>query len=308
MIEVKNLSRKYGEKIAVNNISFSVERGKIWGFLGPNGAGKTTTMRILTGYLPPSSGKAFIAGYDVVEHPLKAKSHIGYLPEIPPLYNDMTVQGYIGFVAELKGMKGKSIKTAVGNAIEKTGLNSVKKRLIKNLSKGFRQRVGIAQAIVNNPDVLILDEPTIGLDPAQIIEIRELIKSLKEEHTVILSTHILPEVTQTCDGVVIINEGRLRAASSITELQKRFEENKGVYIETDPTLDSEQLKLVAGVKDVVKEGRGFRVFWDDDSIGEKSLFEYIKVKDIVLKEWKRVTPTLEDLYLRIVSSDKGGDK
>jgi ABC-2 type transport system ATP-binding protein len=306
MIEVKNLLRKYGEKIAVHNISFSVERGKIWGFLGPNGAGKTTTMRILTGYLPPTEGEAYIAGYDVVKYPLRAKTHIGYLPEIPPLYNDMTVRGYIGFVAELKGMKGKEKQRSVGAAIEKTGLESVKKRLIKNLSKGFRQRVGIAQAIVNDPDVLILDEPTIGLDPAQIIEIRELIKSLKENHTVILSTHILTEVTQTCDGVVIINEGQLRASGSISELREKFKEQKGIYLETVPPLETEQLNMISGIKAVEPDGNGYKIFWEDEQIGEKSLFEYIKTKDIVLKEWRIITPTLEDLYLKIVSSDKGG--
>ncbi len=306
MIEVKNLLRKYGEKIAVHNISFSVERGKIWGFLGPNGAGKTTTMRILTGYLPPTEGEAYIAGYDVVKYPLRAKTHIGYLPEIPPLYNDMTVKGYIGFVAELKGMKGKEKQRGVGAAIEKTGLAPVKKRLIKNLSKGFRQRVGIAQAIVNDPAVLILDEPTIGLDPAQIIEIRELIKSLKENHTVILSTHILPEVTQTCDGVVIINEGQLRAAGSISELQKKFKEQKGIYIKTEPALEMGQLQMVAGVKSVKADGNGYKIYWEDESLGEKALFEYVKVKDVLLKEWRIITPTLEDLYLKIVSSDKGG--
>ena len=308
MIEVNNLIRKYGEKVAVNNISFSVEKGKIWGFLGPNGAGKTTTMRILTGYLPPTEGSAKVAGFDITKEPLKAKKHIGYLPEIPPLYNEMTVKGYISFVAELKGVSGKEKKTAIGQAIEKAGLSAVAGRLIKNLSKGYRQRVGIAQAIVNNPDILILDEPTIGLDPAQIIEIRELIKSLRGEHTVILSTHILPEVTQTCDGVVIINEGQLRASGPLEEIQKKFSEENGIYLETEPEISEDELKGVDGIKDVLKSGNGYKLFWEDEEKGTKSLNEFIRSKSLNIKEWKRLSSTLEDIYLKIVASDKGGVK
>ncbi len=308
MIEVNNLTRKYGEKVAVNNISFSVEKGKIWGFLGPNGAGKTTTMRILTGYLPPTEGSAKVAGFDITKEPLKAKKHIGYLPEIPPLYNEMTVKGYISFVAELKGVSGKERKTAVGQAIEKAGLSAVAGRLIKNLSKGYRQRVGIAQAIVNNPDILILDEPTIGLDPAQIIEIRELIKSLRGEHTVILSTHILPEVTQTCDGVVIINEGQLRASGPLEEIQKKFSEENGIYLETEPEISEDELKGVDGIKDVLKSGNGYKLFWEDEEKGTKFLNEFIRSKSLNIKEWKRLSSTLEDIYLKIVASDKGGVK
>ncbi len=308
MIEVNNLTRKYGEKVAVNNISFSVEKGKIWGFLGPNGAGKTTTMRILTGYLPPTEGSAKVAGFDITKEPLKAKKHIGYLPEIPPLYNEMTVKGYISFVAELKGVSGKEKKTAIGQAIEKAGLSAVAGRLIKNLSKGYRQRVGIAQAIVNNPDILILDEPTIGLDPAQIIEIRELIKSLRGEHTVILSTHILPEVTQTCDGVVIINEGQLRASGPLEEIQKKFSEENGIYLETEPEISEDELKGVDGIKDVLKSGNGYKLFWEDEEKGTKSLNEFIRSKSLNIKEWKRLSSTLEDIYLKIVASDKGGVK
>jgi len=308
MIEVNNLTRKYGEKVAVNNISFSVEKGKIWGFLGPNGAGKTTTMRILTGYLPPTEGSAKVAGFNITKEPLKAKKHIGYLPEIPPLYNEMTVKGYISFVAELKGVSGKEKKTAIGQAIEKAGLSAVAGRLIKNLSKGYRQRVGIAQAIVNNPDILILDEPTIGLDPAQIIEIRELIKSLRGEHTVILSTHILPEVTQTCDGVVIINEGQLRASGPLEEIQKKFSEENGIYLETEPEISEDELKGVDGIKDVLKSGNGYKLFWEDEEKGTKSLNEFIRSKSLNIKEWKRLSSTLEDIYLKIVASDKGGVK
>ncbi len=308
MIEVNNLTRKYGEKVAVNRISFSVEKGKIWGFLGPNGAGKTTTMRILTGYLPPTEGSAKVAGFDITKEPLKAKKHIGYLPEIPPLYNEMTVKGYVNFVAELKGVPSKERKKAVSQAIEKAGLSSVAGRLIKNLSKGYRQRVGIAQAIVNNPDILILDEPTIGLDPAQIIEIRELIKSLKGEHTVILSTHILPEVTQTCDGVVIINEGQLRASGTLEEIQERFSEESGIYLETEPSLAVEELMNIEGIKEVISSGEGVKIFWEDEEKGNKNLNEFIRTKGLNINEWKRLTSTLEDIYLKIVASDKGGVK
>ena len=308
MIEVNNLTRKYGEKVAVNKISFSVEKGKIWGFLGPNGAGKTTTMRILTGYLPPTEGSAKVAGFDITKEPLKAKKHIGYLPEIPPLYNEMTVKGYVNFVAELKGVPSKERKKAVSQAIEKAGLSTVAGRLIKNLSKGYRQRVGIAQAIVNNPDILILDEPTIGLDPAQIIEIRELIKSLKGEHTVILSTHILPEVTQTCDGVVIINEGQLRASGTLEEIQERFSEESGIYLETEPSPVVEELMNIEGIKEVVSSEKGVKIFWDDEEKGNKNLNEFIRTKGLNINEWKRLTSTLEDIYLKIVASDKGGVK
>ncbi len=308
MIEVNNLTRKYGEKVAVNKISFSVEKGKIWGFLGPNGAGKTTTMRILTGYLPPTEGSAKVAGFDITKEPLKAKKHIGYLPEIPPLYNEMTVKGYVNFVAELKGVPSKERKKAVSQAIEKAGLSNVAGRLIKNLSKGYRQRVGIAQAIVNNPDILILDEPTIGLDPAQIIEIRELIKSLKGEHTVILSTHILPEVTQTCDGVVIINEGQLRASGTLEEIQERFSEESGIYLETEPSPVVEELMNIEGIKEVVSSEKGVKIFWDDEEKGNKNLNEFIRTKGLNINEWKRLTSTLEDIYLKIVASDKGGVK
>ena len=308
MIEVNNLTRKYGEKVAVNKISFSVEKGKIWGFLGPNGAGKTTTMRILTGYLPPTEGSAKVAGFDITKEPLKAKKHIGYLPEIPPLYNEMTVKGYVNFVAELKGVPSKERKKAVSQAIEKAGLSTVAGRLIKNLSKGYRQRVGIAQAIVNNPDILILDEPTIGLDPAQIIEIRELIKSLKGEHTVILSTHILPEVTQTCDGVVIINEGQLRASGTLEEIQEKFSEESGIYLETEPSPVVEELRNIEGIKEVVSSEKGVKIFWEDEEKGNKNLNEFIRTKGLNINEWKRLTSTLEDIYLKIVATDKGGVK
>ncbi|MBE0711740.1 MAG: ABC transporter ATP-binding protein, partial [Candidatus Aminicenantes bacterium] len=230
MIEVQELTKKYGELVAVRDLTFKVETGRIWGLLGPNAAGKTTTMRILTGYLPATSGRATVAGFDVFNEPDAVKKSIGYLPEVVPLYVDMTVSGYLGFVAEIKQVPASKRKAAIGRVIESAGLKDVSRRLIKNISRGFKQRVGIAQAMIHDPKVLVLDEPTIGLDPAQIREIRELIKGLRGEHTILLSTHILPEVTQVCDGVVIINQGRLMASGSLEDLAASFERNDGVIL------------------------------------------------------------------------------
>ncbi len=220
MIEVRGLTKKYGTFTAVDDISFTVQKGQILGFLGPNGAGKTTTMRILTGYLPPTSGTALVAGYDVQEQSMEVRKRIGYLPESPPLYNDMTVREYVDFCAALKGVPGSKREEAVSATLEKCGLEDRVNQLIGTLSKGYRQRTGLAQALVHDPEVLILDEPTIGLDPAQIIEIRELIKGLAGNHTVILSTHILPEVSVTCQAVAIIHQGKLCAADSLENLTR----------------------------------------------------------------------------------------
>ncbi len=220
MIEVRDLVKRYGDHVAVDGISFSVGKGEILGFLGPNGAGKTTTMRVLTCYQPPTSGTVEVCGFDVEKDPDEIKKRIGYLPEVPPLYNEMTPESYLAFVARLKGVPSKEVKERVDWACSRCGLDDVRKRLIQNLSKGYKQRVGLAQAIIHKPEVLILDEPTIGLDPKQIREIRELIKELGKEHTIILSTHILPEVTMTCDKVVIINRGKIAAQGSLEELTK----------------------------------------------------------------------------------------
>lgn len=218
MIEVRNLCKAFGERTVVSNLSFSVGKGEILGFLGPNGAGKTTTMRMLTCFKPPTSGTATICGFDIVEQPLEVKKRIGYLPEHPPLYLEMTPASYLQFCAEIKRVPRPEIEERVEWALGRCGLGEVRERLIGNLSKGFRQRVGLAQAILAKPEVLILDEPTIGLDPRQIREIRELIKELGREHTIILSTHILPEVTMTCAQVVIINRGRIAASGPIASL------------------------------------------------------------------------------------------
>jgi len=209
MIEVQQLTKRYGELTAINNISFSVASGQILGFLGPNGSGKTTTMRIITGFMPASSGTVKVAGFDIFDDSFEARKRIGYLPENPPLYNDMTVASYLRFVAKIKGMRKADIADALDRVLHRCGLSSVIDRVTGHLSKGFRQRVGLAQAIIHNPQVLVLDEPTVGLDPQQIIEIRSLIKELAGAHTVVLSTHILPEVAQVCEKVVIISSGRV---------------------------------------------------------------------------------------------------
>ena len=232
MIEVENLTKSYAQSRAVNDISFKVEKGEILGFLGPNGAGKTTTMRILTGYLPATSGTARVAGFDVFEQSMEVRKRIGYLPETPPLYTDMSVSDYLAFVARIKGVASGDLASRVEAAMKMTNVSDHKDQLIKHLSRGYRQRVGIAQAVVHNPDVVILDEPTVGLDPNQIKEVRRLIKSLAGEHTIILSTHILPEVEVTCDRVVIIDKGRIAAIDTTANLTRQF---KG----------SERIKLVA---------------------------------------------------------------
>jgi len=231
MITVKDLTKKYARTTAVDQISFSVEKGQIVGFLGPNGAGKTTTMRILTCFLPPTSGTAMVAGIDVLEQPLEVKKRIGYLPEAPPLYQEMETNAYLKFVGNLKGLRGTELRQRVDYVIERCAIGDARTKLLGKLSKGYRQRVGLAQAIIHNPDVLILDEPTAGLDPKQINETRDLIRSLAGDHTIILSTHILPEVEQTCQQVIIINRGKLVATDSVHNLQNRARGAESVLVE-----------------------------------------------------------------------------
>ena len=231
MIEVQNLTKRYRDRSAIEDLSFSVNEGEILGFLGPNGAGKSTTMKILTGFLPPSAGMARVAGFDVFEQPLEVKRRIGYLPETPPLYPEMTVRGYLKFVASLKRLPGRGLKAEVERVAGLTGVAEVMDRVIQNLSKGYKQRVGIAQALLGSPPVLILDEPTEGLDPTQRAEIRALIKSLAGKHTLILSTHILPEVTMTCEKVLIINQGKMVAYDEIRKLASVHGQSESVSLE-----------------------------------------------------------------------------
>jgi ABC-2 type transport system ATP-binding protein len=254
VIEVQHLTKRYGRVTAVQDISFRVERGEILGFLGPNGAGKTTTMRVLTGYMPPTEGKAIVAGFDVFEQPIEAKRRIGYLPETPPLYPDMTVAEYLGFVARVKGVPAGEREPRIRSVMARTRIADMADRLCSKLSKGYRQRVGLAQAIIHNPDVLVLDEPTAGLDPKQIIETRQLIKELAGAHTIILSTHILPEVAQTCTRVVIINKGHVVAVDTPENLTARLRGSETMYVQVEANgADvSHALAGIAGVSRVAE--------------------------------------------------------
>ncbi len=307
MIEVQDLTKKYGELTAVRNLSFKVEKGMIWGLLGPNAAGKTTTMRILTGYLPATDGKASVAGFDVFDQPDEVKKAIGYLPEVVPLYPDMTVTSYLDFVAEIKQVPSSKRKEAVGRAVNSASLETVKNRLIKNISRGFKQRVGIAQAMIHDPHVLILDEPTIGLDPAQIIEIRELIRKFKGDRTVMLSTHILAEVTQVCDGVVIINEGRLMASGSLEDLTASFRDKDGVILKVRRGGEeaAKLLRAIPGVESVAAVGGEFRLEWDRARDLRDAIVGLVVEKSLGLQEMKSTAMNIEDLYLKVVSGGLG---
>src|SRR5579862_5024591 len=258
MITVKGLTKRYARNTAVDHISFDVQKGQIVGFLGPNGAGKTTTMRMLTCFLPPTEGSATVAGFDVVDKPLEVKRRIGYLPETPPLYPEMSAAEYLEFVGKLKGLSGTTLRQRTDFVLGRCNIDDVKNKQLGKLSKGYRQRVGLAQAIIHNPDVLILDEPTAGLDPKQINETRDLIKSLAGDHTIILSTHILPEVEQTCEQVIIINRGKLVATDSVHNLQNRARGAESILVEVsgrDGSLDfaavQRRLEQIAGVSRVV---------------------------------------------------------
>src|SRR5271167_3538161 len=258
MIIVKDITKRYARAVAVDHISFSVAKGQIVGFLGPNGAGKTTTMRILTCFLSPSAGTASVAGFDILEQPFEVKKRIGYLPETPPLYPEMETAEYLRFVGKLKGLSGAELEKRVDYVCDRCFVGDVKNKLLGKLSKGYRQRVGLAQAIIHNPDVLILDEPTAGLDPKQINETRDLIKGLAGDHTIILSTHILPEVEQTCEQVIIINKGKLAATDSVQNLQNRARGLNRCWVEIegrdgaiDPKTIQHRLETVSGVSRVL---------------------------------------------------------
>ncbi|MEQ1879305.1 MAG: ABC transporter ATP-binding protein, partial [Bdellovibrionia bacterium] len=252
MIEIRDLTKSYGNTNAIKSLNFSVKKGEVVGFLGPNGAGKTTTMKIITGYMAPTTGSVKVAGFDVFEHPIEVKRRIGYLPETPPLHPDMYVRDYLAFVARLKGVPKAKVKAAVDGALEKAVLTDVQKRLIANLSKGYRQRVGIAQALVSEPELLILDEPTVGLDPKQVAEIRRLIQGLRGHHTIVLSTHILPEVQATCERIIIINQGSIVAEDTLAGLNERMHGAKRVMIKVRRPSDSlvVTLRAVDGVRHI----------------------------------------------------------
>lgn len=317
MIQVEGLSKKYARHVAVDNISFSVNKGEIVGFLGPNGAGKTTTMRMLTCFLPPSEGRATVAGFDVFEKPFEVKKRIGYLPEAPPVYPEMSVADYLLFVARLKGVPNSEIKSRTEQVMERCFVSDVKGKLISKLSKGYRQRVGLAQAIIHNPDVLILDEPTSGLDPQQINETRRLIKSLAGEHTIILSTHILPEVETICQKVIIINQGKLVATDSVERLKSRGLSNAvQVQIEADGQVSQsavrQRLEQVAGVSKVLdRPAAGGRFCFEVESLPDRS-FRGDIARAVVQAGWdlielKSTSLTLEEAYLQITGATRTGE-
>jgi gliding motility-associated transport system ATP-binding protein len=310
VIEVQHLSKRYGRVTAVDDISFRVERGEILGFLGPNGAGKTTTMRILTGYIPATEGKAVVAGFDVFDQPIEAKRRTGYLPETPPLYPDMTVLEYLTFVAKVKGVPSNERHQRIRQVMERTRVTDMANRLCARLSKGYKQRVGLAQALIHNPDVLILDEPTAGLDPRQIIETRQLIKQLAGDHTIILSTHILPEVSQTCQRVVIINKGRVVAVDTPDNLTARLRGSETMYVQIDqaPGDAASTLTRVPGVTRVVEsERRDGRVGYEVESeVGRdvrRDLARAVVTNGWGLLELRPLRMSLEDVFLSLITDE-----
>ncbi len=315
MIKVKDLTKRYARTVAVDQISFQVEKGQIVGFLGPNGAGKTTTMRILTCFLPPSAGTASVAGFDVLEQPLEVKKRIGYLPETPPIYPEMETLGYLRFVGKLKGLSGADLEKRVDYVCERCAIADVKTKLLGKLSKGYRQRVGLAQAIIHNPDVLILDEPTAGLDPKQINETRDLIKDLAGEHTIILSTHILPEVEQTCEQVIIINKGKLVATDSVRNLRARARGAESVLIEIagrtgplDIPVVQHKLQQVAGVSRALCKQQSdsqavFEVESEKGRLVRGDLARAVVQAGWDLNELRPAAMTLEEIFLQLTGTE-----
>lgn len=313
MIEIQNLTKSYGQIKAVNNLNFTVEKGEILGFLGPNGAGKSTTMNIIAGYIPSSEGSVKVCGFDIMEKPEEVKKRIGYLPEQPPLYMDMTVTEYLDFVSDLKMVGKKQKKSQLSDIMELVKLIDVRNRLVKNLSKGYKQRVGLAQALVGSPDVLILDEPTVGLDPKQILEIRKLIKALGKEHTIILSSHILPEVSAVCEKVVIINKGEIVAVDTPENLSKGF----GTASKLSVTIAGPKGSVKGYINDI------YGVKYVEESMEkENEVFNYIieAGKDIDVRrplffamakagypilELKSMDMSLEDIFIQLVTDEKG---
>ena len=313
MIEIRNLVKYYGDILAVDNVTFNVQQGEILGFLGPNGAGKTTTMNILTGFLSATSGPVTINGHDILENPYEAKKCIGYLPENPPLYLDMTVIEYLKFVADLKGVAKDVRIRQLAEIMKLTRITDVANRLIKNLSKGYRQRVGIAQALIGNPEVLVLDEPTVGLDPKQIIEIRNLIKELGKRHTVILSSHILPEVQAVCERVVIINKGAIAAVDTPEGLSRKMAKTSSIQICAEgPARDIiQKLRLIPGVRNAEifqEKDNGLNIFNienDPDQDVRKQVFFEMAKNSWPIIEMKSLDPTLEEIFLQVTSSQLG---
>ena len=313
MIEVKNITKKYGSFTAVDNISFKIEEGEIIGLLGPNGAGKSTTMNMITGYIEPTEGEIIINGYDISKKPRKAKSQIGYMPEGVPLYSDLTVKEFVTYMAELKKVDRKTRKEKVEKIVEQTGLKDVEKKLTRNLSRGYKQRVSMAGALVGEPKILILDEPTVGLDPKQITEIRALIKELGKTHTVILSSHILSEVSQICNKVIIINKGKIVAVDTPENLEKKVASNNTTYVTVEDTENKmetiketipeiKEIKLIKENEDGTKQ---YALESDKDVDLRKIVFNEFAKENITIFEMKKADTTLEDAFMKLI---EGGEK
>jgi len=308
VIKIENVTKMYGQTRAVDKISFEVEKGVILGFLGPNGAGKTTTMRIITGYFPPTDGNAFIAGYSILDEPLEAKRRTGYVPENPSMYNDMKVNEYLKFIGAIKGVPKSKIKECYEKTVETCALEKVEKRKIGELSKGFKQRVALGQALINDPPVLVLDEPTSGLDPKQIYEIRQLIKSLAGERTIILSTHILPEVSMTCSRVVIINEGRIVAKDTTDNLGKSIVKSNQIDMQIIGPAEKVTglLKAIGGVKKVENEGVRYTLEVEKERDIRAEVSRKVVENGFDLLEMYSRSISLEDVFLKLVTEEEGG--
>lgn len=312
MIEVKNVTKKYGSTIAVNNVSFDVKDGEVVGFLGPNGAGKSTTMNMITGFIEPTSGQIIVNGNDILKKPRKAKKEIGYMPETVPLYYELTPKEFVSYMAELKLVKRNERKQEVQKVLKETGLENVQNKLIRNLSRGYKQRVSMAGALVGNPDVIILDEPTVGLDPKQITEIRNLIKELGKKHTVILSSHILSEVSQICERVIIINKGKVVAIDTPENLEKSTKEKNGISL-----IVEDQKNNMSKLKEIIKEidsidfvkdnedgTKQYIITYSTDIDLRKKLFKVLPKQEIVIFELKKTETTLEDAFMKLINTSK----
>jgi len=310
MIKVENLTKRYAGNTAIKDLSFEVGQGEIMGFLGPNGAGKTTTMRILASFMPPTSGRASVAGFDIFEQSLQARAHLGYMPENVPLYNDMRVTEYLNYRAALKGVPHRRIAERVGDVKELCGLKEVEKKIIGALSKGYRQRVGLADALVHEPDLLILDEPTSGLDPNQIRQARDLIKNLGKQHTILLSTHILPEVEMTCSRVIIIHRGRIEACDTPENLLGQIRTAGGVVLEAKIGSDdgAVELKKIAGVRDVTTAQDGdwktFSLRVESGTDVREEIFRLATARRWSVRELSQQRATLEDVFVEITHPDE----
>lgn len=316
MIQVKDVTKKYGNFIAVKNLNFEIKHGEVIGLLGPNGAGKSTTMNMLTGFIEPSEGSIIINGKDIVKKAREAKKNIGYMPENVPLYLDLTVREFVTYMAELKLVQRKERKKQVEEIIKATGLEDVKNKLIRNLSRGYKQRVSMAGALVGKPEILILDEPTVGLDPKQIIEIRELIKSLGKEHTVIISSHILSEISQICEKVIIINKGEIVAIDTPENLEKLVNENNSIIVTVEdkenkmPELSEkvEEISKVELVKDNEDGTKQYVVFPKDNIDLRKTLFDVLPKENITIFELRKSEATLEEAFIKLINKNEKGGK